>query len=113
MQGRKSTVFKSAIAISLMALLLFIHAAKLLHTHHNNAFLSSATDNTGKTYIAGASSICSICSFEYVRDAVVPDGTFTVAPPAVALPSITGECLFTIPTTDILAIAARGPPAMA
>ncbi len=110
MHGRKSTFFRSVAAISLVALLLFIHAVKLLHTHHNSSLHLPVADKAEKVYMAGDSLICSICDFEYVRDAVAPDCTITIQPPAIVFPA-TGEFLFTMPVPGTLAIAARGPPA--
>ena len=112
MHGRKSTLLRSITAIGLVALLLFIHAVKVLHTHHNCSLHLSAAGQTEKVYMSGGSLICSICDFEYVRDAVVPDCTITIQPPAVELQT-NSEFLFTIPAPGVLTIAARGPPATA
>lgn len=112
MHGKTSTVLKSVTAICLMALLLFIHGVKLLHTHDHNAGILSASYKQLKGQAAITSAICSICSFEYERDAALPDCTISIQPPVVFLESAS-EFLFTIPARSLPVIVARGPPAIA
>jgi hypothetical protein len=91
-----------------MALLLFIHAEKLLHSHskeHNNSHSQASV-------VIKANSLgCAICDFQLSKDASLPVCEFSEAPRSLIFKNYhlsSAELLY----RDYRSFEGRGPPSM-
>jgi hypothetical protein len=112
------TITKKTNSVLLIALMLFINAVKLLHTHpgtpKNTSFdkvsFSSIPCNIGKQQIK-ENDYCSICDFQLVRDADVSQITIIIPvhlQVAVVNVAHLPSCLLTFP----IACSGRAPPVL-
>jgi hypothetical protein len=112
----RHTITKKTSSVLLIALMLFINAVKLLHTHpgipRNASFdkvsFLSIPINIGKQQIK-QNDYCSICDFQLVRDADVSHITIVIpAHLQVAIVNVAHlpSCLLTFP----IACSGRAPP---
>jgi hypothetical protein len=90
-----------------MAVMLFVHVAKALHTHPSNGLSRTALHE--QTY-AKAHTHCSICEFQLAKDAPFTGEILIQITPAFLSP-IYSRLLTSINTDPLFVIDGRGPPA--
>jgi hypothetical protein len=64
--NKNATIQKQVTAFFLLAVFLFIHAAKVLHSHESNA---ASCQEWNATTLLEKSSHCSICDYHFTKDA--------------------------------------------
>lgn len=69
-------IFRKAIAVFLLALLVFVYAEKSFHIHEK---ANNSTEHTGISIVSNNTG-CSICDFTIAKDAELPEPTGTVIP---------------------------------
>lgn len=81
MYGIRHILLRKAASAFLLVLLLSIHAIKLLHTHAHESVKTGNNNASDKTaFFKQVSSVCSICQFEFIREATLPDTDIGVRP---------------------------------
>lgn len=109
-------VTKKITASAFIVLLLFMHAVKVFHTHHQTANYNAAYAHALKSPFDAAqkaiiTSRCLICDFCFLRDVDVTNYHIAIQQPAFA--AITNsEHLTFIVCSAHLAVTGRGPPAI-
>ena len=100
---------KKITASAFIVLLLFMHAVKVFHTHHQTATYNAAYAHAAHKEIL--TSRCLICDFCFLRDADVASCHFAIQQPALVALRNTARLTF-IAYSAHLAITGRGPPAI-
>lgn len=81
MHGIRHTLLRKAASAFLMGLLFSIHAIKLLHTHpHESVPIDSTAKNDQVSFLKVALDSCSICQFDFTREASLPDTDIGIRP---------------------------------
>jgi hypothetical protein len=89
-----------------MAVMLFVHVAKALHTHASN---SVSRNSLHEQTCSKAHSPCSICEFQLAKDAPFTGDILMHITPAFLSP-IYCRLLTAINTDPLFVIDGRGPP---
>lgn len=111
MKGYSAIVFRKWSAGLLLALLLSIQGIKLTHSHaHQGTQSREGIAMNAKGLLKPLTTSCSICQFEFVREATLPNTTIGLEPPVFFRVYYSDPycSLYSIPHTYFFL---RGPPA--
>jgi hypothetical protein len=111
MYKTKHTPTRQLVALLLMAVMVFVHVVKVLHTHSRQDIASFCKQENTITQAHAAESVCSICEFQLAKDVPFIGQPFLVIAPVHFSPTYS-RLLTAIHPDRFFIVDSRGPPSV-